>query len=162
MQYKLLIDGMKCANCKKHIIEIIEKFPNVSSADVSLDTNEATIEATSLDIEELKTKIEESGKYKVYNETERYKLHPRDLDAKKKLINRMKRMIGQLNGIMKMIEDDRYCDDVLIQLSAVDKSIKSLANSILEEHMHSCVIESLKNGNEEVIDEIIDLFKRFQ
>jgi|GEM_PF-354458 hypothetical protein len=162
MQYKLLIDGMKCANCKKHIIEIIEKFPNVSSADVSLDTNEATIEATSLDIEELKTKIEESGKYKVYNETERYKLHPRDLDAKKKLINRMKRMIGQLNGIMKMIEDDRYCDDVLIQLSAVDKSIKSLANSILEEHMHSCVIESLKNGNEEAIDEIIDLFKRFQ
>lgn len=162
MQYKLLIDGMKCANCKKHIIEIIEKFPNVSSADVSLDTNEATIEATSLDIEELKTKIEESGKYKVYNETERYKLHPRDLDAKKKLINRMKRMIGQLNGIMKMIEDDRYCDDVLIQLSAVDKSIKSLANSILEEHMHSCVIESLKNGSEEAIDEIIDLFKRFQ
>ncbi len=162
MQYKLLIDGMKCANCKKHIIEIIEKFPNVSSADVSLDTNEATIEATSLDIEELKTKIEESGKYKVYNETERYKLHPRDLDAKKKLINRMKRMIGQLNGIMKMIEDDRYCDDVLIQLSAVDKSIKSLANSILEEHMHSCVIESLKNGNKEAIDEIIDLFKRFQ
>lgn len=162
MQYKLLIDGMKCANCKKHIIEIIEKFPNVSSADVSLDTNEATIEATSLDIEELKTKIEESGKYKVYNETERYKLHPRDLDAKMKLINRMKRMIGQLNGIMKMIEDDRYCDDVLIQLSAVDKSIKSLANSILEEHMHSCVIESLKNGNEEAIDEIIDLFKRFQ
>ena len=162
MQYKLLIDGMKSANCKKHIIEIIEKFPNVSSADVSLDTNESTIEATSLDIEELKTKIEESGKYKVYNETERYKLHPRDLDAKKKLINRMKRMIGQLNGIMKMIEDDRYCDDVLIQLSAVDKSIKSLANSILEEHMHSCVIESLKNGNEEAIDEIIDLFKRFQ
>ncbi|MBS1477077.1 MAG: metal-sensing transcriptional repressor [Acholeplasmatales bacterium] len=162
MQYKLLIDGMKCANCKKHIIEIIEKLPNVSSADVSLDTNEATIEATSLDIEELKTKIEESGKYKVYNETERYKLHPRDLDAKKKLINRMKRMVGQLNGIMKMIEDDRYCDDVLIQLSAVDKSIKSLANSILEEHMHSCVIESLKNGNEEAIDEIIDLFKRFQ
>lgn len=162
MQYKLLIDGMKCANCKKHIIEIIEKLPNVSSAVVSLDTNEATIEATSLDIEELKTKIEESGKYKVYNETERYKLHPRDLDAKKKLINRMKRMVGQLNGIMKMIEDDRYCDDVLIQLSAVDKSIKSLANSILEEHMHSCVIESLKNGNEEAIDEIIDLFKRFQ
>lgn len=56
----------------------------------------------------------------------------------------MKRMIGQLNGIMKMIEDDRYCDDVLIQLSAVDKSIKSLANSILEEHMHSCVVESIK------------------
>ena len=162
MQYKLLIDGMKCANCKKHIIEIIEKFPNVSSADVSLDTNEATIEATSLDIEELKTKIEESGKYKVYNETERYKLHPRDLDAKKKLINRMKRMIGQLNGIMKMIEDDRYCDDVLTQMSAINKSLESLENSILESHISNCVAYEIQSGNLDIIEEVIELFKRLR
>lgn len=162
MIYKILIDGMKCANCKKHIIEAIESFPNVLSVDVSLDTNEALIEGDNLNLEEIKNKIEESGKYKVFSEEERHKLKPRDQEAKKKLINRMKRMIGQLNGIMKMIEDDRYCDDVLIQLSAVDKSIKSLANSILEEHMHSCVIDSIKNGDETAIDEIIDLFKRFQ
>lgn len=162
MIYKILIDGMKCANCRKHITDLIESFPNVKSVEVSLDTNEATIEGEDINLDLIKAKIEGSGKYKVFNEEERHKLKPRDDDAKKKLINRMKRMIGQLNGIMKMIEDDRYCDDVLIQLSAVDKSIKSLANSILEEHMHSCVVESIKNGNEEAIDEIIDLFKRFQ
>ena len=83
-------------------------------------------------------------------------------NERKKALQSLKTARGQIDGIIKMIEDDRYCDDVLIQLSAVDKSIKSLANSILEEHMHSCVVESIKNGNEEAIDEIIDLFKRFQ
>ena len=71
-------------------------------------------------------------------------------------------LIGQMNGIKKMIEDDRYCDDILIQLSAIDKSIKSLANVILDNHMHTCLIENIENGNYEVINEIIDLFKRFQ
>jgi DNA-binding FrmR family transcriptional regulator len=61
-----------------------------------------------------------------------------------------------------MIANDRYCDDVLIQLSAVDKSIKSWANLVLDKHMHSCLIENIKNDNYEVIDEIVDLFKRFQ
>ena len=61
-----------------------------------------------------------------------------------------------------MIEEDRYCDDILIQLSAIDKSIKSLANVILESHMHSCVLENIQKGNTQVLDEIVDLFKRFQ
>ena len=61
-----------------------------------------------------------------------------------------------------MIEDDRYCDDILIQLSAIDKSIKSLANVILDEHVHSCLIENIQKGNVEVVDEIVDLFRRFQ
>lgn len=49
-----------------------------------------------------------------------------------------------MNGIKKMIEDDRYCDDILIQLSAIDKSIKSLANVILDNHMHTCLIENIE------------------
>lgn len=67
-----------------------------------------------------------------------------------------------MNGIKQMIEDDRYCDDILIQLSAIDKSIKSLANVILDTHMKTCVVDNIKNNNLEVLDEIIDLFKRFQ
>lgn len=90
------------------------------------------------------------------------RLKHRDCEEKRRLTKRLSIIEGQVRGIKQMIADDRYCDDVLIQLSAVDKSIKSLANSILEEHMHSCVVESIKNGNEEAIDEIIDLFKRFQ
>lgn len=97
-----------------------------------------------------------------YNKNEKYKKTKRSDEDKNKLITRINKLIGQMNGIKKMIEDDRYCDDILIQLSAIDKSIKSLANVILDNHMHTCLIENIENGNYEVINEIIDLFKRFQ
>lgn len=99
---------------------------------------------------------------KCINCNEKHKLNPRSLEEKKAITNRINRISGQLNGVKNMIENDRYCDEVLIQLSAIDKSIKSLANLILDEHMHSCLIEKIKNGNYEEIDNIIDLFKRFQ
>ena len=63
------------------------------------------------------------------------KVKIRSEEEKKKLISRLNRLIGQMNGVKKMIQDDRYCDDVLIQLSAIDKAIKSLANLLLENHM---------------------------
>ena len=97
-----------------------------------------------------------------YNKNEKYKKTKRSDEDKNKLVTRINKLIGQMNGIKKMIEDDRYCDDILIQLSAIDKSIKSLANVILDKHMHTCLIENIENGNYEVINEIIDLFKRFQ
>ena len=83
-------------------------------------------------------------------------------EDKKTIKSRLNRIEGQIRGISNMIDEDRYCDDILIQLSAVDKSIKSLANLLLEKHMKSCVKENLLNGNDLVLDEIIDLFKRFQ
>ena len=97
-----------------------------------------------------------------YNKNEKYKKTKRSDEDKNKLVTRINKLIGQMNGIKKMIEDDRYCDDILIQLSAIDKSIKSLANVILDNHMDTCLIENIENGNYEVINEIIDLFKRFQ
>ncbi len=91
-----------------------------------------------------------------------YKKKSRSEEEKKNLLSRLNRIEGQVGGIKKMIEDDRYCDDVLIQLSAVDKAIKSFAGLLLDLHMHSCVIEGVQKGNFEVIDEMVDLFKRFQ
>lgn len=90
------------------------------------------------------------------------KIKKRTEEEKKKLESRINRISGQLNGIKKMIDEDRYCDDILIQLSAIDKSIKSLANTILDDHIHSCVIDNVQKGNAEVLDEIVDLFRRFQ
>ena len=84
-------------------------------------------------------------------------------EAEKKIINnRLNRIEGQVRGVKKMIEEDRYCDDVLIQLSAINKSIKSLANHILENHMYTCVYNDLEKGNYEIIDEVVNLFRRFQ
>ena len=84
-------------------------------------------------------------------------------EGEKKIINnRLNRIEGQVRGVKKMIEEDRYCDDVLIQLSAINKSIKSLANHILENHMYTCVYNDLEKGNYEIIDEVVNLFRRFQ
>ncbi|MCH5172398.1 MAG: metal-sensing transcriptional repressor [Erysipelotrichales bacterium] len=90
------------------------------------------------------------------------KTKKRTTEEKKVITTRLNKLIGQMNGIKNMVEDDRYCDDILIQLSAIDKSIKSLANLILDNHMHTCLIDNIKEDNYEVIDEIVDLFKRFQ
>lgn len=90
------------------------------------------------------------------------KIKKRNEEEKKNINTRINKIIGQMNGIKKMVDDDRYCDDILIQLSAVDKSIKSLANYILDNHMHTCLIDNIKNDKYDVIDEIIELFKRFQ
>ncbi len=83
-------------------------------------------------------------------------------DEEKKLItNRINRIEGQLRGVKKMIEADTYCNDVLIQMSAIQNSIKSLSNHILENHLYSCVTRDLENENLEIIDELINLFKKF-
>ena len=90
------------------------------------------------------------------------KMKVRTDEEKKAITSRINRIIGQLNGIKNMIDEDKYCNDVLIQLSAVDKSVKSLANLVLDSHMHTCLIEHIENKDYEIIDEIIDLVRRFQ
>ena len=85
----------------------------------------------------------------------------RSVDEKKLVINRLNRISGQINGITKMIENDAYCNDVLVQLSAVKNSIKSLSSHILENHLYTCVTRDLEKGEFDTIDELISLFKRF-
>lgn len=80
---------------------------------------------------------------------------------KKLIINRLHRISGQINGITKMVEDDAYCNDILIQMSAVKNSVKSLSTYILENHLCTCVARDMENGDMDSIDELISLFKRF-
>lgn len=85
----------------------------------------------------------------------------RGTDEKKLIMNRLNRISGQINGIKRMIENDAYCNDVLIQLKAVESSTQSLSNHILENHLYNCVTRDLENGELDTIDELISLFKRF-
>lgn len=82
-------------------------------------------------------------------------------EEKKQLIHRLNRISGQVEGIKKMIEEDRYCDDLLTQLLAVDKAVKSLSSVILEKHMYSCIKKEVSEGNLEVVDEVMQLFRRY-
>ena len=88
-------------------------------------------------------------------------MNKRSPEEKRTIINRLNRIKGQINGIEKMVNNDSECNDILIQAVAVEKSIKSMANLILENHLYKCVAQDLENGNLEVVDELISLFKRF-
>lgn len=86
----------------------------------------------------------------------------RNEEEKKQLENRINKLVGQMSGIKKMVEDDAYCPDILIQLSAVYSSVKSLSSLILKNHMNTCVVEAIKKGDMSVVDEVTDLFMKFK
>lgn len=85
----------------------------------------------------------------------------RSAKTKKNLINRLNRINGQVNGVKKMIEEDSYCNDILIQLSAIKNSVQSLSNELLDSHLRTCITKDLQKGNLDTVDEVVNLFKKF-
>ncbi len=74
---------------------------------------------------------------------------------KKKLVNRLARIEGQVKGVKKMIEGDLYCDDVLNQISSIKAALDGLSKALLERHLKSCVVEKILNGEKEVVEELL-------
>ena len=68
-------------------------------------------------------------------------------------------MVGQLNAIDKMLEENRYCGDVLMQVAAVENGLRKLAYMILRDHLETCVVEQANKGNMKIFDETIDLIR---
>lgn len=87
---------------------------------------------------------------------------PRGDKELKSLKNRLNRMVGQLNGIGKMLDENRYCGDVLMQVAAVESALQSFAYMILQEHMETCVVEEIRKGNLAVVDEAVELMKKLK
>ena len=87
---------------------------------------------------------------------------PRSESSNRQLQNRLNRMIGQLNGIKKMLDDNRYCGDILTQIAAVESALQSFGYIILQDHMETCVVEEIKNGNLQIVDEAVDLIKKLK
>ena len=81
-------------------------------------------------------------------------------DEKNYLKNRLNKIEGQVRGINKMIDEDRYCDEILIQISAINNSLKSLGNIILKNHLSTCVVNNIKDNNLEIIDEVMNLINK--
>jgi len=87
---------------------------------------------------------------------------PRTEDEKQKVINRLKRIEGQVRGIQKMVEEDRYCVDILVQISAINAALKKVGFSLMERHTKHCVSEAIKTGEgNEAIEELIEVIKQF-
>lgn len=71
-------------------------------------------------------------------------------------------MTGQLGGISAMIDDNRYCGDILIQLSAVMSALRSLGYIVLQDHMKTCVADKIRENDESIIDETVELIKKLR
>ncbi len=75
---------------------------------------------------------------------------------------KLNRIAGQIEGVKRMIEEERHCPDILTQLRAVRAAIRTVEAHVLETHLHHCVVEAMTTDNaQEKIDEIKDLFKRY-
>ena len=95
-------------------------------------------------------------------ECARTKHTPRSEQERRQLDNRLNRMIGQLNGIRKMLDENRYCGDILMQVAAVESALQALGYVMLQDHMETCVVEEIQNGNTAIVDEAIELVKKLK
>lgn len=87
---------------------------------------------------------------------------PRSEAQQRQLQNRLNRIIGQLNGIGRMLEENRYCGEILIQVAAVESALQGFGYIILKEHMETCVVEEVLKGNERIMEEAIELVKKLK
>ena len=87
----------------------------------------------------------------------RYKHTPRSEESLRQLRSRINRIVGQLGGIQKMLDENRYCGDILTQIAAAESALQGVGYILLKEHMQTCVAEQIKEGNTEIIDEAVEL-----
>ena len=78
----------------------------------------------------------------------------------KDLLNRLSRIEGQVRGIRKMVENDAYCTDILVQVSAVNAALNSFNKVLLANHLRTCVADDIRSGKEETIDELVTTLQK--
>ncbi|MBQ5333237.1 MAG: metal-sensing transcriptional repressor [Oscillospiraceae bacterium] len=89
-----------------------------------------------------------------------HKSKQRTEEEKKKLINRLSRIEGQIRGIKGMVERDEYCPDIMVQAAAVSAAVNSFNKELLGTHIRTCVANDIREGNDEVIDELLNTLQR--
>nr|WP_039883840.1 MULTISPECIES: metal-sensing transcriptional repressor [Mogibacterium] len=76
------------------------------------------------------------------------------------LMNRLKRIEGQIRGIEGMLERDAYCPDILIQVSSVNSALNSFNKELMASHIKGCVANDIRNGDDETIDELVKVMQK--
>jgi DNA-binding FrmR family transcriptional regulator len=86
-------------------------------------------------------------------------------EARKKVMARLRKVAGQVAGIQRMVEEDRYCVDVLHQIAAVEGALDRVGHIVLASHVETCVASALESGRprerKEKLEELMDVFSRF-
>ena len=81
-------------------------------------------------------------------------------EERRKLVNRLKRVEGQIRGIIGMLENDAYCNDILIQSAAVNAAVNAFNKELLASHIRTCVAHDIREGNDETIDELLKTLQK--
>ena len=89
-----------------------------------------------------------------------HKTKHRSEEEYKTLINRLNRIEGQVRGVRKMVENDAYCVDILTQVSAVQAALNAFNRELLSNHIRTCVMDDIKNGNDEIVDELVQTLQK--
>ena len=84
----------------------------------------------------------------------------RSQEQKKALINRLRRIEGQVRGVQQMLENDAYCSDILVQSAAISAAMNAFNREILAAHIHSCVVRDIREGHDEVVDELVSTIQK--
>lgn len=78
----------------------------------------------------------------------------------KSLMNRLKRIEGQVRGVQTMLEESAYCTDIIMQVSAINAALNSFNKELLANHMRTCLVDDIRNGKDETIDELVTLMQK--
>lgn len=84
----------------------------------------------------------------------------RDEGERRDLMNRLKRIEGQVRGLQRMLEEDAYCPEILTQASAVSSAVNSFCRVLLANHIRTCVSEDIRAGKDETVDELMDTLQK--
>lgn len=84
----------------------------------------------------------------------------RSEEQMKKLTNRLSRIEGQIRGIRSMVESGAYCNDILVQSAAVTAAMNGFNRELLASHIRSCVVRDIRNGDDQVVDELVETLQR--
>ena len=90
------------------------------------------------------------------------KKDPRPEELVSNLQKRLKKISGQINGVSKMVDENRYCGDILIQIAAIESALKEVGYIILKDHMYTCVSDDIKNGEFSSLEEALEISKKLQ
>ena len=84
-----------------------------------------------------------------------HKTKKRTEEEHKSLVHRLSRIEGQIRGIKSMVEKDAYCTDILVQVAAANAALNSFSKELLASHIRTCVVEDIRDGKDETIDELV-------
>lgn len=93
-------------------------------------------------------------------EQEKNRTKHREDKEYKDLLNRLSRIEGQVRGVKGMVEKEAYCVDILTQISAIQSALNSFNRVLLSNHIKTCVMDDIRNGNDEVIDELLNTLQK--